>query len=140
MTSVWKLPIALAVVLLAGQAAPAPGAEGLGEELTRSRLALEELRRNLERLRPLLHRTEPAGAPPPIRAECDGIGQAHEPRVSVSHALVLEPRAPVAPVLRFDALPGVEALEQVARCLYIPLAWTGYARPQDRGRAQGPAA
>jgi hypothetical protein len=124
MTVVWKLPIALAVVLLAGQAAPAPGAEGLGEELMRSRLALEELRRGLERLRLLRHRTEPAEAPPPIRAECDGIGQAREPRVGVSHALVLEPRSPVAPVLRFDALPGVEVSEQVARCLYMPVAGT----------------
>ena len=122
MTPAWKLPIALAVVLLAGQAAPAPGAEGLGEELTRSRLAREELRRRLERLRLLRHQTEPAEVLPPIRAECDGIGQVREPQVGVSHALVLVPNEPVAPVLRFDAQPGVDVSEQVARCLYMPLA------------------
>jgi hypothetical protein len=123
MTSVRKLPIALAVALLAGQAAPAAGAEGLEEEVTRLRHAIEQLGQSTER--PRLHPTEPAEAEPPIKAECDGIGQARQPRMGMSLAVVLAPREPVAPVLRFDAMPGMETSEQVAGCLYMPLAGVG---------------
>ena len=120
MTSVPLLPIGLAAALLATQATPAAGSDEHGDAATRLQRTVEQLRRSVEDLwqnselrRP--SRPEPAELDPEdvTIAACPGIGQAREPRVGLSPAVVPQLGRVTAPVLRFDAQPRVEMATQV---------------------------
>ena len=124
----WLPPMTLAAGLMVSQVALT--AEGTGRDETASRRTVEQIQRELEelarrarRLRAL--RTEPVEPEDATVAECRGIGQAREPRVGMSPAVVPQLGQVTAPVLRFDAQPGTKASEQIARCLYMPLAEVG---------------
>lgn len=124
------LPIALAVAMLAGVTAPVSTANEQVEAVWR---ALEELqsrhrlfgdgdRQRAEDLRRALRADPEDDSEDSTVAECRGIGHAREPRVGLSPAVVPQLGRVVAPVLRFNALPGVGVSAQIARCLYMPLA------------------
>ena len=128
-TFAWLLPMTLAAGLTVSQVALT--AEGGGRDEAASRRAVEQARRGLEALEQARRqleglsralRTEPAEHEDTTVAECRGIGQAREPRVGLSPAIVPQLGRVTAPVLRFDAQPGTKASEQIARCLYMPLA------------------